>query len=42
MRLAVFLAVCALAGCGIDGPPAQPEGGIAPSDEARVGVVGSL
>jgi predicted small lipoprotein YifL len=41
-RLALIAALLTLAGCGIDGPPEQPEGGISVSGEARIGVVGSL
>lgn len=43
IRLWLIAALLALAGCGIDGPPKQPEGGgISVSGEARIGVVGSL
>ena len=43
IRLGLIVALLALAGCGIDGPPQQPEGrGVSVSGEARIGVVGSL
>ncbi|NRB00528.1 MAG: hypothetical protein HRU32_12030 [Rhodobacteraceae bacterium] len=50
-RLVTLVVLCAgLAACGLDGPPAQPEGtlssspqpGITVSGDARIGVVGGF
>ncbi len=42
MRVAAFLIVLALAGCGIDGEPSAPGPAPAVSGEARIGVVGGV
>lgn len=38
----VILILAALAACGIDGAPSQPENAIPDGSEARIGVVGAL
>ncbi len=49
MRILLVLSLCALAACGVDGLPEQPEEsveypptGISISGDARIGVVGRL
>lgn len=38
MRKLAFLVLFALMGCGADAPPTPPEGGIAITGQARIGV----
>ncbi len=42
IRAALIGALLVLGGCGIDGPPTKPEGGIPESGAASVGVVGGI
>ncbi len=40
-RAILIAALLALAGCGIDGPPSKPAGGIPDDGVAGIGVVGA-